>query len=75
HWFPRKYQYSLFRLFALRQRFAGVKLSKEEIKAQVDDVRLMTKSELKEMFPGCRIITEWFFLFPKSYIVVRGQES
>ena len=75
HWFPRKYQYSLFRLFALRQRFAGVKLSKEEIKAQVDDVRLMTKSELKEMFPGCRIITERFFLLPKSYIVVRDQES
>ena len=75
HWFPRKYQYSLFRLFALRQRFAGVKLSKEEIKAQVDDVRLMTKGELKEMFPDCRIITERFFLFPKSYIVVRGGEN
>ena len=72
HWFPRKYQYSLFRLFALRQRFAGVKLSKKEIKAQVDDVRLMTKRELKEMFPGCRIITERFFLFPKSYIVVKA---
>ena len=30
------------------------------------------KGELKKMFPGCRIITERFLLWPKSYIVVRG---
>ena len=42
-----------------------------EVKAQVDDVRLMTKGELKEIFPGCDIITERFFFIPKSYIVFR----
>ena len=71
HWFPRKYQYLLFRLFALRQRFARVKLTKSEVKAQVDDVRLMTKGELKKIFPDCKIITERFLFIPKSYVVMR----
>ena len=71
HWFPKKYQYFLFRWFALRHRFAGVRLTKSEVKAQVDDVRLMTKGELKKIFPGCNIITERFFFIPKSYIVFR----
>ena len=62
-------------MFALRQRLAGVKLTKDEIRTQVDDVRLMTKGELKKAFPGCRIITERFLFWPKSYIVVRGRTS
>ena len=75
HWFPKKYQYSLFRLFALRQRLAGVKLTESEIKAQVDDVRLMTKGELKKIFPRCKIITERFLFIPKSYIVLRKHDE
>jgi SAM-dependent methyltransferase len=71
HWFPKRFQYRLF-WFALRHRLAGVRLTKEEIRQQVDDVRLLTKGELKKMFPGCRIITERFLLWPKSYIVVRS---
>ena len=75
HWFPKKYQYSLFRLFALRQRLAGVKLTESEVKAQVDDVRLMTKRELKKIFPKCKIITERFLFIPKSYIVIRKDDE
>ena len=65
----------MFRLFALRQRLAGVKLTESEVKAQVDDVRLMTKRELKKIFPKCKIITERFLFIPKSYIVIRKNDE
>ena len=74
HWFPKRIQHRLFG-FALRHRLAGVRLTREEIRQQVDDVRLMTKKELRKMFPGCRIITERFWLWPKSYIVVRNDKG
>ena len=54
---------------------AGVKLTESEIKAQVDDVRLMTKGELKKIFPRCKIITERFLFIPKSYIVLEKHDE
>ena len=33
------------------------------------DVTWISKRKLRQMFPGCRIRTEWFLGLPKSYIV------
>lgn len=34
-------------------------------------LRLLTKSEMKHLFPGARIVTERWLLWPKSYYAVR----
>lgn len=34
------------------------------------EIRLLSKKELKRLFPGCRIITERFLGLPKSFIVI-----
>ncbi len=36
-------------------------------------VRLLTKKELKYLFPNDRIITERMFLLPKSYFIVKNK--
>lgn len=38
----------------------------------VDEVRLLTYREIKQLFPDCRILKERFFGLTKSYIAVRG---
>ncbi|GAH54453.1 unnamed protein product, partial [marine sediment metagenome] len=45
--------------------------SREESEALVDEIRLLSKREMEELFPDCRIVTERFLLMPKSYIAVR----
>lgn len=45
--------------------------SREESNAMVEEIRLLSKREMQELFPDCRIITERFLLMPKSYIAVR----
>ena len=38
----------------------------------VDYTRLLTKREMKELFPDCEIRTErLLFVIPKSYIAIR----
>ena len=39
----------------------------------VGEVRMLSKREMREMLPDCRVITERFLLMPKSYIAVRDQ--
>lgn len=39
----------------------------------VDYTRLLTKSEMKRLFPDCRIITErMLWVIPKSHIALRA---
>jgi len=33
-------------------------------------IRLLKKSEIKSLFPGSKIVTERFFLMPKSYYII-----
>lgn len=55
----------------LSPRRLGGRANVEHLLDLVDEVRLLSKREMKEMFPDCHIITERFLLMPKSYIAVR----
>jgi hypothetical protein len=70
HWLPRRWQtYTLFRYFTLWGLVT--KPDKEYVKKVVGTIRLLTKSELRKLFPDCDILVERFLLMPKSFIVVR----
>ena len=46
--------------------------TQKEIDEMVETTRLLTKTEMHELFPDCAIMTErLFFFFPKSYIAWR----
>jgi hypothetical protein len=47
-------------------------LSPAEAHEIVDEVRLLTRREMRELFPDCRILTERVLGMAKSYIAVRG---
>ncbi len=44
--------------------------NKREAEKLVDEIRILKKNELKDMFPNSEIITEKIFFITKSYIVV-----
>lgn len=69
HWLPRAWQRRILRNFS----FWGIveRPSQEKVDAMVDEVRLLSKREVRELFPDCQIQIEWFLCFPKSYIAVR----
>ncbi len=70
HWYPPSVRRVLARYFTLWGLIA--KPNKEEIDEMVDTTRLLTKREMKELFPDCRIMTERMLLvIPKSYVAVR----
>lgn len=48
-----------------------VKPSREEIEASVDEIRLLTVREMRELFPDAEIVRERFLLFTKSLIAIR----
>lgn len=70
HWFPKNLQRKLIpwcSLYGLIQRPTS-----DDITKVVDSIRLLTKSEVKTLFPDCEILVERiFFIIPKSYIAVR----
>ena len=50
--------------------------SRQQIDAAVDSTRLIRRSEMQQLFPDCKILTERFFwTFPKSYVAVRRRCS
>jgi hypothetical protein len=50
--------------------------SKQQVQEMVDTTRLLRRREVAELFPGCQILVERLFgLLPKSYIVVRDDNS
>ena len=70
HWLPKQWQKRLIRwctVYGWVQR-----PSPEDIAEMVTSIRLLTKSEVKALFPDCEILVETLWgLFPKSYIAVR----
>ncbi len=70
HWLPRRWQtYTLFRYFTLWGLVT--KPDKEDVRNIAQTIRLLTKSELRTLFPDCDVLVERFLLMPKSFIVVR----
>ena len=48
------------------------KPSPQRVREMVEEIRLLKKKELQELFPDCQILTEKILgILPKSYIAVR----
>jgi hypothetical protein len=44
----------------------------DQINSMVETTRLLRKSEMRQLFPDCEIVTERvFWIIPKSYIAIR----
>ena len=68
HWLPKKVRMLLVYKFNL----GWFERCKNQMEAEnlVDSIRIMKKKELKLIFGNAKIITERFFLIPKSYMVM-----
>lgn len=74
HWLPRAWQRRLLRHFTLWGWLS--KPSREKIDFMVDTTRLLSRREMRELFPDCEILVErMLWVLPKSYIAVRTQTS
>jgi hypothetical protein len=69
HYLPKRAQKRLLRYFTLWGILG--KPTRQDIDAFLSEVRLLSKSELSELFPDCQIIHERFAGFTKSFIAVR----
>ena len=70
HWFPKQLSMKLIRNFTLYGLIKRPTL--EDVKKMVDEIRLISHDEMKELFPGCTIEVEKWMGFPKSYIAVKN---
>lgn len=69
HWLPLSFRVRLVMKFELGHwKMAETPSEALEI---VQSARLLRKSQMRKLFPDAKIYTEWF-LFPKSYIAIRG---
>lgn len=71
HWLPRAWRPWIVRYFT--PRGWASKGDKAAIQEMVDWTRLISRREMEELFPDCRIVVEYLVPFvPKSYIAVRA---
>jgi hypothetical protein len=69
HWLPRTIQRRLIRNFTV---FGWLRRpNPEQVKASLDEIRLLSKRELRSLFPDCTIMVERWLGLPKSYVAVR----
>ena len=68
HWFSKPMRKKLGR-FTVWGLFS--KAGPEAIAERVEEIRLLTRSECEELFPGCEILEEKFLGMVKSYIIIR----
>lgn len=69
HWFNKKIQKKVIRYFTLWGLI--VKPSKKRIEDFLNEVRLLSYKEFKDLFPDCKIYKEKFMGFSKSFIAIR----
>ena len=70
HWLPRRwFGYTVYRYLTLNGWIA--RPDRKNCAALVGSVRLLTRKELGQLFPGCKMRTERFLGLPKSLIVFR----
>lgn len=70
HWLPKGVQRRIMR-YATLWGWIG-RPSQQEIDEMVDTTRLISKKEMKRLFPDCEIHTERLLgIFPKSYVAYR----
>lgn len=71
HWLPRAAQRRLMRNFTLRGWLE--RPDARAVEAFLEEVRLLTFSEMQALFPDCTIRRERFLGLTKSYIAVRPE--
>lgn len=70
HHLPKKWQLKLVRWVTLWGWLH--RPTKEQVAAEVNSIRLLTRKEMETLFPDCEILTERLLGFlPKSYIATR----
>lgn len=70
HYLPARFRKRLIRRFTLRAWLEP--LTDQQIDELVDYTRLLTRKQMRQLFPDCEIITErLFWIIPKSYIAIR----
>ena len=69
HWLPRAWQRPLIRNGTV---WGLVRRPDAAATAWYDDVRLLTASELRQLFPGATIVAEHFMGLTKSLIAIRA---
>ncbi len=66
HWLPINIRIWLHHRFDLG--WFRKESNPERARENVESIRILKKSELRHLFPDARIITEYFWIFSKSYI-------
>lgn len=70
HWLPANWRRKLLRNASVWGWLT--RPSQAQVDAMVAEIRLLTKREMRQLFPDCRIVTErLLWVIPKSYIAVR----
>jgi hypothetical protein len=69
HYLPKTWQRRFIRRFTVWAWLTHP--NQEMVDRYVDEIRLLTLAELKELFPNCEISRERFLGLIKSYVVVR----
>ena len=69
-WYPRSVRIAAIRRFKCGHRGPHPRI--EDAKDAVDEVRLITRSEMKNMFPGGRIWNERILGVTKSFVAIGG---
>lgn len=69
HWLPRVVRRRLARRFTVWAWITHP--SQGYVDQLVDEIRLLTRTELSALFPGAAILIERFFCWPKSLIAIK----
>lgn len=69
HWLPKHYQKLLLRNFSIWGLIT--RPTQQYVDDFVEQTRLLTFEEIRELFPGCIIIKERFLFMTKAYLIVK----
>lgn len=69
HWLPERWRRRVVRYFSIWGWIQ--RPTQDEVDAMVQEIRLLNRREMEELFPDCEIFTERFLFIPRSHIAVR----
>jgi|ERR1039458_780395 hypothetical protein len=74
HYLPRSFQRKILRWGTLWGWIE--RPTRDQINFMVETTRLLRKSEMRQLFPDCKIVTErMWWIIPKSYIAIRQKAA
>ena len=77
HWFPRSWQRGILKHISVWQLVTSYSADEREfyVNHYLDSIRLLTASDLRELFPGSIVVRERFFGWTKSLIAWRSAKE